>query len=87
MYVCFRYCFAPFGTSLGIKSSKPKRAAPNELLERAYQQKLTMKHKEIVGLAKQLDWSERQVERWLRLRRAQEKPSLLTKFCENGYAS
>lgn len=38
---------------------------------------------QISGLAKQLDWSERQVERWLRLRRSQDKPSTLTKFCEN----
>lgn len=37
----------------------------------------------ILALAKQLDWSERQVERWLRLRRTQDKPSTLTKFCEN----
>lgn len=37
----------------------------------------------ILALAKQLDWSERQVERWLRLRRSQDKPSTLTKFCEN----
>jgi len=36
----------------------------------------------ISGLAHQLDWSERQVERWLRLRRSQDKPSTLTKFCE-----
>ncbi|XP_026668173.1 ceramide synthase 6-like, partial [Ceratina calcarata] len=39
----------------------------------------------ILALAKQLDWSERQVERWLRLRRAQDKPSTLTKFCENSW--
>nr|CAD7573744.1 unnamed protein product [Timema californicum] len=32
----------------------------------------------IVGLAKQLDWSERQVERWLRLRRSQDRPSTLS---------
>lgn len=36
-----------------------------------------------MGLAKQLDWTERQVERWLRLRRSQDRPSTLTKFCEN----
>lgn len=29
--------------------------------------------------------TERQVERWLRLRRAQDKPSTLTKFCENTW--
>ncbi|KAJ9596203.1 hypothetical protein L9F63_027173, partial [Diploptera punctata] len=35
--------------------------------------------------AKQLDWSERQVERWLRHRRSQDKPSTLTKFCETSW--
>ncbi|CAH2211352.1 jg8525, partial [Pararge aegeria aegeria] len=29
--------------------------------------------------------SERQVERWWRLRRSQDKPSKLTKFCENAW--
>lgn len=42
-------------------------------------------HSQITALAKQLDWSERQVERWLRLRRSQDRPSTLTKFCENRY--
>lgn len=50
-------------------------------MEKAYKKKI--KHKEITALAKQLDWSERQVERWLRLRRSQDMPSTLTKFCEN----
>lgn len=40
---------------------------------------------QITALAKQLDCTERQVERWLRLRRAQDKPSTLTKFCENSW--
>ncbi|KAI4491287.1 hypothetical protein M0802_010220 [Mischocyttarus mexicanus] len=38
-----------------------------------------------LALAKQLDWTERQIERWLRLRRSQDKPSTLTKFCENSW--
>ncbi|OWR55056.1 ceramide synthase 6 like protein [Danaus plexippus plexippus] len=38
---------------------------------------------QICALAKQLDMSERQVERWWRLRRSQDKPSTLVKFCEN----
>lgn len=29
--------------------------------------------------------TERQIERWWRLRRSQDKPSVLTKFCENSY--
>lgn len=40
---------------------------------------------QIQGLAKQLDISERQVERWLRLRKGQNKPSTLVKFCENSW--
>ncbi|XP_054267574.1 ceramide synthase 6-like [Macrosteles quadrilineatus] len=83
---CFeKYCFIPIGTALGIKGSKPKRAVHNEILERAFKQNLKMKHKDISGLAKQLDWTERQVERWLRLRRAQDKPSTIVKFTENGW--
>ncbi|KAI8442009.1 hypothetical protein MSG28_005662 [Choristoneura fumiferana] len=41
----------------------------------------------IIGLAKQLDMTERQVERWWRLRRSQDKPSKLVKFCENMWKS
>nr|CAD7601984.1 unnamed protein product [Timema genevievae] len=74
----FNYWFAPIGLSLGIKNTKSKRAIPNDILESAYRAKGKIKHKQIVGLAKQLDWSERQVERWLRLRRSQDRPSTLS---------
>lgn len=80
-----RYCFSPFGVSLGIKSTKPKRAPNNELLEETFAKNSKWNHKEVVGLAKRLDWTERQVERWLRMRRAQGKPSTLIKFCESRY--
>lgn len=69
--------------SIGIKSSKPKKAPPNDVLEKAYQQNSKMRHREVAGLAKQLDVPERKVQRWLRLRRTQEKPSTLIKFCES----
>uniref|UniRef100_A0A1I8QE03 TLC domain-containing protein n=1 Tax=Stomoxys calcitrans TaxID=35570 RepID=A0A1I8QE03_STOCA len=36
-------------------------------------------------LAKQLNMNERRIERWWRLRRAQDKPSTLTKFCETSW--
>jgi len=81
-FVLERYWFAPVGIYLGIKNTKPKKAPPNAILERAYLLKRKIKHKQIVGLAKQVELSERQVERWLRLRRSQDKPSTLTKFCE-----
>uniref|UniRef100_A0A1B6IBE6 TLC domain-containing protein n=1 Tax=Homalodisca liturata TaxID=320908 RepID=A0A1B6IBE6_9HEMI len=84
-YFVEKFCFIPLGLYLGIKGSKHKKAVNNEILEKAYRQNIKMKHKEIVGMAKQLDWTERQVERWLRLRKAQDKPSTLTKFSENGW--
>ncbi|XP_066153700.1 ceramide synthase 6 [Euwallacea fornicatus] len=82
-YLFEKYWFTPVGLSLGIKSTRPKKAQSNVVLEEAYQVSKKWKHKQILGLAKQLDMSERQVERWLRLRKAQNKPSTLTKFCEN----
>ncbi|XP_030757262.1 ceramide synthase 6 [Sitophilus oryzae] len=84
-YLLEKYWFAPVGLSIGIKNSRPKKAPPNPVLEKAYSQSKKWKHKQIQGLAKQLDMTERQVERWLRLRKGQNKPSTLTKFCENSW--
>lgn len=36
-------------------------------------------------MSKQTDLTERQVERWWRRRRAQDKPTTLVKFCENSF--
>ncbi|XP_021205425.1 ceramide synthase 6 isoform X2 [Bombyx mori] len=89
-HVLEKYWFAPFGKSIGIKNTRPKKAPNNPKLENAYQASSKLKHKqlllrkdEICALAKQVDLSERQVERWWRLRRSQDKPSTLVKFCEN----
>lgn len=78
------FCFTPLGLALGIKGNKVKKAVDNEILEKAFKHVKT-KHKDIAGLAKQLDWSERQVERWMRTRRQQERPSTLAKFAETGW--
>ncbi|KAF6212790.1 hypothetical protein GE061_010499 [Apolygus lucorum] len=84
-YVLEKYVYSPFGQSLGIKGSKPKKAPTNDVLEKAYRLNNKMKDKEVTQIAKQTDMSVRQVERWLRLRKAQEKPSTLAKFCENSW--
>ncbi|CAI6349318.1 unnamed protein product [Macrosiphum euphorbiae] len=84
-YLLEKYCFSPFGLSLGIKSTKPKKVPNNDLLEDMFARNSKWNHKEVVGLAKRLDWTERQVERWLRLRRAQDRPSTLIKFCESSW--
>jgi len=84
-YVFERCWFSPLGISIGIKSSRPKKAPSNPTLEKAYISNKRLGHKQIQGLSKQLDWSERQVERWIRLRRIQDKPTTLVKFCENSW--
>ncbi|XP_065333162.1 ceramide synthase 6 [Cloeon dipterum] len=84
--VCERVMFAPLGVALGLKNVKSKRAPPNAVLEKAYAKiKGPHTHKLIQGLSKQLDISERQIERWLRLRRSQDRPTTLTKFCESSW--
>ncbi|XKL59167.1 hypothetical protein PGB90_000183 [Kerria lacca] len=80
-----RYCFWPLGLKLGIKNNKPKKIQNNVTLENAYKYDSKWKHKDILGLAKRIDWSERQVSRWLRIRKLQGKPSKLVKFCENSW--
>ncbi|KAJ0173276.1 hypothetical protein K1T71_011452 [Dendrolimus kikuchii] len=76
-----KYWYAPFGKSLGIKDTRPRKAPNNPKLEEAY--KINPRLKQLAPLAKKLDMTERQVERWWRLRRSQDKPSTLVKFCEN----
>ena len=41
--------------------------------------------RQIQGLAKQLDWTQRQVERWIRLKSAQHRPTVLSKFTESAW--
>ncbi|KAK5643907.1 hypothetical protein RI129_007752 [Pyrocoelia pectoralis] len=85
-YCLERYCFTPIGTLLEIKNciSKP---AKNPLLEKAFISQKKISNADILKLAKQLDWPERKVERWFRLRPKQNKPSTMNKFCENSWLS
>lgn len=39
--------------------------------------------RQLEGLSKQLDWDERKIQRWFRVRRNQDRPSMQTKFCES----
>lgn len=77
-----KYWIAPIGRSLGIKSQRTKRATPNPILEAAYNQSSKLHHKAVLALTKQCDMTERQIQRWWRYRRAQDKPPTLVKFCE-----
>ncbi|KAM7347698.1 ceramide synthase schlank [Cochliomyia hominivorax] len=84
-YSLERFWISPIGKSLGIKCTRSKKAPNIPLLEKAYEKSIRLDYKKSVSLSKQLDMTERQIERWWRLRRAQDKPSTLTKFCENTW--
>lgn len=84
-FVWYRFCFCRLGLSLGLKYFKCKKAQSNAVLEKAYKASYKWSHKDIIGLSKQTDLSERQVERWLRLRKMQDKPSIIFKFSESWF--
>ncbi|XP_036227975.1 ceramide synthase 6 isoform X1 [Bactrocera oleae] len=84
-YAIERFWIMPIGKSLGIKSSRSKKACNNPVLEKAYQKCNTLNYKLIPSLKKQTDMSERQIQRWWRLRRAADRPTTIVKFCENTW--
>lgn len=72
-----RFIFIPYGMSNGLKTNK-KPIVPIPLIEEEFKKNpkgLLKDQSKILGLAKQLDWSERQVERWIRRRKQQNRHS------------
>lgn len=84
-YCSENYIFCPFGQSLGVKSTPcSKQPVPNRILELAYLRCNRLNERTKMALTKQMDtMTQREIERWWRLRRAQDKPTLISKFCES----
>ncbi len=63
--VFIRFIFRPWGLANGLKPCKEK-ISNNLLLEDAYKRNRgrRLTESEVAGLAKRLDWSDHQVERW-----------------------
>uniref|UniRef100_A0A673N6Q0 Ceramide synthase 2-like n=1 Tax=Sinocyclocheilus rhinocerous TaxID=307959 RepID=A0A673N6Q0_9TELE len=81
-----RLIAVPLAEALGVKDKIRKRASHNPVLEKYYN--THSKHPtqaDIKGVCKKLGWSERQVERWFRRRRNQDRPGLLKKFKEASW--
>ncbi|XP_052791406.1 ceramide synthase 5-like isoform X2 [Mya arenaria] len=76
---------APFGVYCGIKTDRPRRAPQNDVLEREYKHKRQPDFSQLQIYAKRTDMEVRQVERWFRLRRNQDRPSPMKKFTETGW--
>lgn len=85
-----RHGFRPFGKYLGLKENQNRKAQANGVLERRFQAQRDGKlasnlgPAELKALSQSTKLSERQVQRWMRKRSLQDKPSTLDKFCETG---
>jgi len=79
--ILLRFIFVPWGLSKGLKA-KTKPVNVNPLLEDIFRKypKGNLSQKQLQGLAKQLDWSQRQVERWIHRRKQQNRPSGIYSF-------
>ncbi|KAL2079957.1 hypothetical protein ACEWY4_023750 [Coilia grayii] len=76
----------PLATLLGVREKVRVEASHNPLLESYFRS--ASKHpaqSAVVTLSKQSGWSERQVQRWFRRRRNQERPNKLKKFREASW--
>ncbi|RUS87933.1 hypothetical protein EGW08_004288 [Elysia chlorotica] len=83
--IFFERCiFGPIGHSYGLKSVV-KKASPNPILEKAFKEKKSPSNETIQGLSKQADLSVRQVQRWFRIRRNQDRTPVFKKFCESSW--
>lgn len=87
-YALERFIFSPIGCRLGLEP-KLARSAPscarnaNKLFEKALRENGIFDHQQIQGIAKQLDWSEEKVDRWIRRRLTRKKT--LKKFTESAW--
>ncbi|XP_072223910.1 ceramide synthase 5-like [Leuresthes tenuis] len=73
----------PCAHILQIQAGVLRRAQPNAALERLYQSKTCPDSRQLEELSKRLDWDERKIQRWFRVRRTQDRPSMQKKFCES----
>lgn len=78
--------FLPFGKYYGLKDRKVT-VPENGLLEEAFNKSRSgcLNQAQVQVLAKKIDWSQNQVERWIAKRKAKDRPSPLVKIMESGW--
>ncbi|XP_067328451.1 ceramide synthase 2 [Anolis sagrei] len=80
------YVATPLARLLNVKEKVRLKATPNPILEKHYTSSCKHpKQADIEALSKKSGCSARQVERWFRRRRNQDRPSLLKKFREASW--
>ena len=69
---------------MNLRQAQHKRAPQNDVLEEVFSKRKNLSDKQIEEKAIELSMTERQVERWLRQRKLQDRPTTLEKFSETG---
>ncbi|KAM3918071.1 ceramide synthase 2 [Leptodactylus fuscus] len=90
LFLIVRYIFeihvaSPLAKVLGVKDKVKLRAAHNPVLETFYKSCKNPKQSELENLSRASKFTVRQVERWFRRRRNQDRPSLQKKFREASW--
>ncbi|XP_051985995.1 ceramide synthase 2 [Xyrauchen texanus] len=91
VFLLVRYLFerliaTPFAAYIGVTEKTRHKEEHSAILENFFTTKSKNPGEEdIVGLSKKCSWSSRQVERWFRRRRNQDRPGVLKKFREASW--
>ncbi|XP_076435445.1 ceramide synthase 5-like [Babylonia areolata] len=94
VYMCFVICGIRFVfercVALAVSRryklrSKARKAARNPILEAQYHKGKCPSTETMEALSKQTDLHLRQIERWFRVRRSQDKTPVMKKFCESSW--
>ena len=73
-----------FILAMNLRSAPHRKAPQNGVLEEVFSERKTLSEEQIHEKAIELNMTERQVERWLRQRKLQDRPTTLEKFSETG---
>ena len=83
-----KYISIPLGIKMGLRPGPRKRPPLEKVqvtLEKLYLKRKKIRPIEIREKAAELSMTERQIERWIRQRKLQDKPTTLEKFGETGF--
>ena len=71
-------------SAMNLRAAPHRKAPQNDVLEEVFLKRKNLSDSQIHEKAIELSMTERQVERWLRTRKLQDRPSTLEKFSETG---
>ncbi|KAK6172068.1 hypothetical protein SNE40_018029 [Patella caerulea] len=81
-YVYEKVFVTPIARWIGIKERK-RRVKPNAVLESAFlKYNIKLPESVLKGLSKQTDMREQDIQKWMMIRRRQNNPTAMAKFCE-----